>query len=310
MDRRRLTSVIGVVIALAAVSVTAASFGRSGTSGDGSGELGGSDGTDGGIFGGENGGMFPDHEYDYVGISSVFEPIIQLLVIGMLLATIAYIVVLFVVKDIDELLEMLRNAVKMVVIVVGLLFLLFVIFEVFSLLFGGGGGDLDPGSESPGDVADVATDPGSSFPIELTIVLAVLVIGIAGIALVMNRTAVLERASGRSTHVSVGSPSDSSSRRGSRGEDRMLDQSDVTNEVHRSWRNMTDLLPQVDRHRSTPREIASTAIDAGYDETAVDGLTTLFERARYGHTEVTGDDEEKAKRLLERIRRSEDLEYT
>lgn len=83
--------------------------------------------------------------------------------------------------------------------------------------------------------------------------------------------------------------------------DRIEDDADVTNEVFRAWREMTDVLP-VDRPQSsTPAEFAAAAAEAGMARDDIDELTRLFEAVRYGGHEATGEREERAVAALRRI---------
>jgi hypothetical protein len=86
-----------------------------------------------------------------------------------------------------------------------------------------------------------------------------------------------------------------------RAADRMEAQPDAENEVYRAWREMTDLLDVSDPDTSTPGEFAAAAIEAGLGSEDVAELTRLFEDARYGCTEPSGAEEERAVAVFRRI---------
>ncbi|USZ69208.1 DUF4129 domain-containing protein [Halorussus salilacus] len=85
--------------------------------------------------------------------------------------------------------------------------------------------------------------------------------------------------------------------------DRIEDATDVTNEVYRAWREMTDHLAVANPRSSTPAEFAAAAVEAGMDPDDVGELTALFEEVRYGGEAPTDDRE---RRALDALRRIED----
>lgn len=89
-----------------------------------------------------------------------------------------------------------------------------------------------------------------------------------------------------------------------RAADRIAADADVSNEVYRAWREMTQLL-EVDNPRSaTPVEFADAATAAGLAEDDVGELTALFAAVRYGDEPATEDREQRALASLRRIERT------
>ncbi|WP_276271361.1 DUF4129 domain-containing protein [Haloarcula litorea] len=85
-----------------------------------------------------------------------------------------------------------------------------------------------------------------------------------------------------------------------RAADRVADGATLDNEVYRAWHEMTALL-DVSDPSTTPGEFRAAAVDAGMDPDAVDELTALFERVRYGGADRDPVDAERAVELLRRV---------
>ena len=80
-----------------------------------------------------------------------------------------------------------------------------------------------------------------------------------------------------------------------------VDDPPADNPVYRGWHGMVDRLDATgedDRNRATttPGEYASAARERGWDGDAVDTLTALFQRVRYGDATVTDDRADRARR--------------
>lgn len=88
-----------------------------------------------------------------------------------------------------------------------------------------------------------------------------------------------------------------------RAADELESASSLDNAVYRAWAEMTDPLPVEDPDASTPAEFAGAAVDAGMPREAVDEVTELFEEVRYGGTEPTTDQEQRAVQALRQIER-------
>lgn len=86
-----------------------------------------------------------------------------------------------------------------------------------------------------------------------------------------------------------------------RAADRIDADAEVTNEVYRAWREMTEHLAVDNPDASTPAEFAAAAAEAGMDPADVDELTRLFEDVRYGDAPPTEDREARAVAALRRI---------
>ena len=87
-------------------------------------------------------------------------------------------------------------------------------------------------------------------------------------------------------------------------EPRIVLDTDSENVVYVSWSGLIEHSDIEDFRTKTPSEIAERAKDAGLDPGAVDELTDVFEEVRYGDGEPTPEQEKRAKRAFERIKRS------
>ncbi|AQL42531.1 hypothetical protein BV210_07320 [Halorientalis sp. IM1011] len=70
------------------------------------------------------------------------------------------------------------------------------------------------------------------------------------------------------------------------------------NDVYRAWRAMVSELDVTYGETTTPREFAREAVEAGADSAAVERLTDLFDRVRYGAVEPTEERERAARDAL------------
>lgn len=76
---------------------------------------------------------------------------------------------------------------------------------------------------------------------------------------------------------------------------------DTENGVYRAWARMAEVLDVEHPDTSTPREFADAALAAGLNPEDVSELTELFEEVRYGTTDVTPAQEDRAREALRRI---------
>lgn len=76
----------------------------------------------------------------------------------------------------------------------------------------------------------------------------------------------------------------------------------ASNPVYRAWRDVADALDASDPETTTPREYAALARERGWNGGAVDTLTDLFNRVRYGQAAVTDERAERARAAAERAR--------
>ncbi|MDY6764790.1 MAG: DUF4129 domain-containing protein [Halobacteria archaeon] len=83
--------------------------------------------------------------------------------------------------------------------------------------------------------------------------------------------------------------------------DRIEGDADVTNEVYRAWREMTQYLDVKEPESSTPGEFADAAVETGMSPDDVYELTRLFEEVRYGGESPTREREKQAVEALRRI---------
>ncbi|OIB58800.1 DUF4129 domain-containing protein [Natrialba sp. SSL1] len=71
------------------------------------------------------------------------------------------------------------------------------------------------------------------------------------------------------------------------------------NDVYRTWLLIADAVGTGNDAATTPGEIRTQAIECGFDRSAVDELTRLFEASRYDHRSPTLDQERRARALAE-----------
>jgi len=91
-----------------------------------------------------------------------------------------------------------------------------------------------------------------------------------------------------------------------RAADRIEDANvEVDNAVYRAWYEMTQLLDIPDPETSSPLDFAEAAIDFGLDEDDVTELTDLFNEVRYGNMDAESR-EERALEILRHIEREYD----
>ncbi|SFR88074.1 protein of unknown function [Halomicrobium zhouii] len=76
----------------------------------------------------------------------------------------------------------------------------------------------------------------------------------------------------------------------------------ASNPVYRAWRDVADAIDASDPETTTPGEYAALARERGWNGVAVDTLTDLFRRVRYGRAEVTDERAERARSAAERAR--------
>lgn len=76
----------------------------------------------------------------------------------------------------------------------------------------------------------------------------------------------------------------------------------LSNAIYRAWGEMTTHL-DIPRETSTPGEFARAAVTAGMSREDVEELTHLFETTRYGEKAITAGREQRARTALRRIER-------
>lgn len=76
---------------------------------------------------------------------------------------------------------------------------------------------------------------------------------------------------------------------------------DPSNEVYRAWCELVGQLSVTRPEVMTPRELARSAIQQGFDREAVESLTRAFEEVRYGEPSPTGNHESRATAALDRL---------
>ncbi|WP_169302433.1 DUF4129 domain-containing protein [Halorientalis salina] len=76
---------------------------------------------------------------------------------------------------------------------------------------------------------------------------------------------------------------------------------EATNDVYRAWQRLVDRVEVAGPETTTPREYARRAVEDGFDPEAVDRLTDLFDRVRYGDAPPTERREQQARDAAERL---------
>lgn len=79
-----------------------------------------------------------------------------------------------------------------------------------------------------------------------------------------------------------------------------IDQPPAANPVYAAWSRVVDQLDVTDAETLTPGEYARVARDRGLDRVAVDELTGIFDRVRYGAAAVTDERADRARSAAER----------
>jgi hypothetical protein len=76
---------------------------------------------------------------------------------------------------------------------------------------------------------------------------------------------------------------------------------DPTNDVYRAWQRLRDRSGHDRPAVATPREHAEAAVETGLDGDAVDRVTGLFARVRYGGASATAERERRATAAAARL---------
>lgn len=87
-----------------------------------------------------------------------------------------------------------------------------------------------------------------------------------------------------------------------------FDDVEATNDVYRAWRDLSRAVGVTDQAH-TPREVARRATERGFDEDAVDELTTVFREVRYSSHSPTAEQERQARAAAERLQPDEDVPF-
>lgn len=195
-----------------------------------------------------------------------------------------------------------RETARQLLAVVVLFGLLCVLFSVVPLSMPTELPGTDPGNASAtdGGGGERGTD---SAPAPVPTLLVLVGLGVVGLAAVValarqtagNRDTTTQGAGDRDT------PTAAVGRAAGRAADRLDAQSDVDNEVYRTWQEMTELLDVDEPARQTPGEFATAAVDAGLRRTDVRELTQLFEAVRYGRQDPSQEYERRAVTVFRRI---------
>jgi hypothetical protein len=214
--------------------------------------------------------------------------ILTILAVVALLVAVAYVLVNW------------RQSLGIILTVVALFGLSYLLFLFLSWLVG------SPGMPilAPGNGSILGGGGGGSGPVrrspESLILLLVLVLAALGAVASLLGTATDD---GEASERSDEGTADAAAvgRAAGRAADRLEGETDIENEVYRTWREMTELL-DVDRPgTSTPGEFATAAIEAGLGREDVDELTRLFEDVRYGETRPSEAHERRAIAVFRRI---------
>jgi hypothetical protein len=81
---------------------------------------------------------------------------------------------------------------------------------------------------------------------------------------------------------------------------------DPSNEVYQAWCEMVRRLEVTRPHVMTPRELARTAVEQGFEREPVESLTQAFEQVRYGEADPSADRTFRARVALEELAREGD----
>ena len=145
-----------------------------------------------------------------------------------------------------------------------------------------------------------ATEPASPFSWAFLVVLGIAVVTLFAVVmktgLITDPDEVDRDAETEPTPTAV-----SMGRAAGRAADRLEAEYDFDNGVYRAWQDMTELLEIDDPDTTTPGEFAAVAADAGFGRDDAHELTRLFEDVRYGGTEPTETDEQRAITIFRRI---------
>ncbi len=169
---------------------------------------------------------------------------------------------------------------------------------------GGGGLGAGEGEETEGDEGGTGGDDADgpeTIPAVLTVaLLAGALIGVLGVFYVSGRddeespTAEEATSEPESDRAAIG-------RAAGRAADELESAEGLGNAVYRAWAEMTAPLPVEDPESSTPAEFATAAVEAGMPRDEVTKVTALFEEVRYGGSEPSADQEQRAVEALRRI---------
>lgn len=130
-----------------------------------------------------------------------------------------------------------------------------------------------------------------------------LVVGLAGAGALL--LVVLWRRAGAGTDASLVEfgPDDGLDRRPDRDgtSRRTIADPPASNPVYRAWRELAERIDERDPRTTTAREYAAAARDRDLDGEAIETLTTLFRRVRYGREPVTDEHADRASRAADRL---------
>lgn len=300
MNRERLAAV--AVAALAVLALGAAAATLEATSTPGGGGLGAGDGSGPGA--GEGPFSLGGLNASDVGPSGGVPVWLYQLLLGLVL--LGGLVGLYQYYREHGLARVAKLAVGLVVVQ---LLVLLLVFELSALDIdlGSGTGLFGEGSPSPpgggAPVTGAAEAVGTLDP--PTVLLALLGLVLLGaVAAIYRLTDDDDRSAGPDLADDGASDVSAVGRAAGRAADRIAADADVTNQVYRAWREMTEHLDVENPEASTPAEFAAAGVAAGMSREDVAELTSLFESVRYGDAPATDDREERALAALRRIERT------
>lgn len=169
---------------------------------------------------------------------------------------------------------------------------------------GGGGLGAGEGEETEGGEGGTGGDDADgpeTIPAVLTVaLLAGALIGVLGVFYLSGRddeespTAEEATSESESDRAAIG-------RAAGRAADELESAEGLGNAVYRAWAEMTAPLPVEHPESSTPAEFATAAVEAGMPRDEVTEVTALFEEVRYGGSEPSAGQEQRAVEALRRI---------
>lgn len=208
-----------------------------------------------------------------------------------------------------------RSMIPVIVAAVGCVLVMVALYYLLTLdpsqesqngLFGNESLSLPSGSPlSSGDGALAVSD--ALFALDAPVVLfVVLVLAVIVGLLVLSRTTgnslPAHRTDGSTTNDTDQTDIDAVGAAAGRAADSLDADETLSNAIYRAWGDMTTHL-DLSRETSTPREFAQAAVAAGMSREDVEKLTHLFETTRYGEQAASEEREQRARTALRRIER-------
>ena len=157
---------------------------------------------------------------------------------------------------------------------------------------GGGPGGVDPFG-SVGGIYGLVAGLFPTVPPALLLILTALVVAGLALAGLRRRRDVTDHPPEPEVSVDPERGSDDAT-----GASAAIPNAPADNDVYRAWRAMVSELDVTYGETTTPREFAREAVEAGTDSAAIERLTDLFDRVRYGAVEPTEERERAARDAL------------